>query len=49
METLRFKSGGANVLLMTRDLGKRGLHFPSAKSLTLVSSKNRHIGMDQMG
>ena len=47
METLRFKSGDSDVLLMTRDLGKRGLDFPFAKSLTLVSPKSSPLVMDQ--
>jgi superfamily II DNA or RNA helicase len=46
-ETLRFKSGDSDVLLMTRDLGKRGLDFPFAKSLTLVSPKSSPLVMDQ--
>ena len=46
-ETLRFKSGDSDVLLMTRDLGKRGLDFPFAKSLTLLSPKSSPLVMDQ--
>lgn len=46
-ETLRFKSGDSDVLLMTRDLGKRGLDFPFAKSLTLLSPKSSLLVMDQ--
>lgn len=46
-ETLRFKAGDTDVLLMTRDLGKRGLDFPLAKSLTLLSPKSSALVMDQ--
>jgi superfamily II DNA or RNA helicase len=47
VETLRFKAGETDVLLMTRDLGKRGLDFPLAKSLTLLSPKSSPLVMDQ--
>jgi ERCC4-related helicase len=46
-ETLRFKSGARDVLLMTRDLGKRGLDFPMARSLLLYSPKSSARTMDQ--
>jgi hypothetical protein len=46
-ETLRFKAGDTDILLMTRDLGKRGLDFPFAKSLTLLSPKSSPLVMDQ--
>jgi ERCC4-related helicase len=46
-ETLRFKSGARDVLLMTRDLGKRGLDFPMARSLVLYSPKSSARTMDQ--
>src|SRR5207244_12251621 len=47
LETLRFKSGARDVLLMTRDLGKRGLDFPMARSLLLYSPKSSPRTMDQ--
>lgn len=46
-ETWRFKSGARDVLLMTRDLGKRGLDFPMARSLVLYSPKSSVRTMDQ--
>jgi superfamily II DNA or RNA helicase len=46
-ETLRFKTGARDVLLMTRDLGKRGLDFPMARSLVLCSPKSSVRTMDQ--
>jgi hypothetical protein len=46
-ETLRFKSGNRDILLMTRDLGKRGLDFPMAHSLVLCSPKSSVRTMDQ--
>jgi len=46
-ETLRFKAGTRDVLLMTRDLGKRGLDFPMARSLVLCSPKSSSRTMDQ--
>jgi hypothetical protein len=46
-ETLRFKTGARDVLLMTRDLGKRGLDFPMAQSLVLCSPKSSARTMDQ--
>ena len=46
-ETLRFKTGARDVLLMTRDLGKRGLDFPMARSLVLCSPKSSALTMDQ--
>ncbi|HWO34925.1 MAG TPA: hypothetical protein VNO32_39545, partial [Candidatus Acidoferrum sp.] len=46
-ETLRFKVGARDVLLMTRDLGKRGLDFPMARSLILYSPKSSARTMDQ--
>jgi hypothetical protein len=46
-DTLRFKSGDRDILLMTRDLWKRGLDFPMARSLVLYSPKSsartRHL------
>ncbi len=47
LETLRFKNGSRRLLLMTRDLGKRGLDFPMAKILVLVSPKSSERTMDQ--
>jgi superfamily II DNA or RNA helicase len=47
LETERFKVGDRDVLLMTRDLGKRGLDFPMARSLVLCSPKSSSRVMDQ--
>lgn len=47
LETLRFKVGDRDILLMTRDLGKRGLDFPMARSLILFSPKSSARVMDQ--
>ena len=47
LETLRFKAGDRDVLLMTRDLGKRGLDFPMARTLILFSPKSSPRVMDQ--
>jgi superfamily II DNA or RNA helicase len=47
LETERFKVGARDVLLMTRDLGKRGLDFPMARSLVLCSPKSSSRVMDQ--
>lgn len=46
-EILSFKAGRREVLLMTRDLGKRGLDFPMARSLVLCSPKSSWRTMDQ--
>jgi superfamily II DNA or RNA helicase len=46
-EILKFKTGARHVLLMTRDLGKRGLDFPMARSLILCSPKSSWRTMDQ--
>ena len=46
-ETLRFKTGSRDILLMTRDLGKRGLDFPMARILVLCSPKSSPRTMDQ--
>lgn len=46
-ETLRFKAGDRDILLMTRDLGKRGLDFPMARTLVLCSPKSSQRTMDQ--
>jgi superfamily II DNA or RNA helicase len=42
-----FKEGYAKILVMTRDLGKRGVDFPMAKSLVVLSPKNSVTAMDQ--
>jgi len=46
-EIAKFKSGHRRVLLITRDLGKRGLDFPMASSLVLCSPKSSWRTMDQ--
>jgi ERCC4-related helicase len=47
VETQRFKRGLRDILLMTRDLGKRGLDFPMARTLILCSPKGSALVMDQ--
>jgi len=46
-EILTFKDGVRDVLIMTRDLGKRGIDFPMASSLVLFSPKSSWHTMDQ--
>ncbi len=43
----KFISSTRQVLVMTRDLGKRGLDFPMAASLILYSPKSSPLVMDQ--
>jgi len=42
-----FKNGRATVLVMTRDLGKRGVDFPDVRTLILYSAKVSVRTMDQ--
>jgi superfamily II DNA or RNA helicase len=42
-----FKKGRSQALLMTRELGKRGVDFPMAKSLVVLSPKTSVMAMDQ--
>ena len=42
-----FKRGDSKTLVMTRDLGKRGVDFPMAKSLVVLSPKTSVTAMDQ--
>lgn len=43
----KFKKGIRDVLVMTRELGKRGIDFPNANSLILISPKSSPLTMDQ--
>ena len=42
-----FKRGARTILVMTRDLGKRGVDFPMARSLIVCSPKSSSTTMDQ--
>lgn len=42
-----FQSGNLDALIMTRSLGLRGLDFPDAKSMVLLSAKRDWKAMDQ--